>query len=54
MARGATECFRLEKIHGVAVNVEAHVATVEPDDGVRLQGRIVHEIFCLLDGVSGW
>ena len=53
MAGGATACFRLDEIRGVAVNVEAHVASVEPDDGIRLCGRIVHEHFCLLDGVSG-
>ena len=33
--------------------MEAHVASVEPDDGVRLLGRVVHDHFCLLDGVSG-
>ena len=54
MARGAAACFRLDKICGVAVNVEANVASVGPDDGVRLHGRVVHEHFCLLDGVSGW
>ena len=34
--------------------MEAHVASVEPDDVVRLLGRVVHDYFCLLDGVSGW
>ena len=53
MARGAAAHFGMDKIHGVAVNVEAHVASVEPDDGVRLRGCIVHEHLCLLDGVSG-
>ena len=54
MACGTAACFRLDKIRGVAVDVEAHVASVEPDDGVRLCGRVVHDHFCLLDGVSGW
>ena len=31
-----------------------NVASVEPDDSVWLRGRVVHEHFCLLDGVSGW
>ena len=53
MARGAAACFRLDKIRGVDVDVEAHVASVSPDDGVRLRGRVVHEHFRLLDGVSG-
>ena len=53
MDRGATACFRMEEIRSIAVDVEAHVAGVEPDDGVRLHGRVVHEHFCLLDGVSG-
>ena len=33
--------------------MEAHVASVEPNDGVRLRGRVFHDHFCLLDGVSG-
>ena len=53
MANGVAACFRLDEIRGVAVYVEAHVASVELDDGVRLRGRIVHENFRLLDGVSG-
>ena len=53
MARGAAACFRLDKVHGVAVDVEAHVASVEPDDGFWLRGCIVHEHLCLLDGVGG-
>ena len=53
MARGAAAYFRLEEMRNVAVDVEAHVACVEPDDGVRLRGHVVHEHFCLLDGVSG-
>ena len=53
MARSAATCFGLDKIRGVAVNVEAHVASVEPDDGVRLRGHVVHEHFRLLDFFSG-
>ena len=53
MAGGMAACFRLYEICGVAVDMEAHVASVEPDDGIRLRGRVVHENFCLLDGVSG-
>ena len=53
MANGAAACFRLDEICCVAVDMESHVASVEPDDGVRLRGRIVHEKFSLLDGVSG-
>ena len=53
MTVGAAACFRLDEIRGVAVNVEAHVASAESDDGIRLRGRIVHEHFNLLDGVSG-
>ena len=53
VACGAAECFRLDEICGVAVDVEAHVASVEPDDGVRLRGCVVHEHFCLLDGFGG-
>ena len=53
MARGAAARFRLYEIWGVAVDVEAHVASVEPDDGVRLRGRVVLEHFRLLDCVSG-
>ena len=53
MACGAAVCFRMDKIRGVTVNVEAHVASVEPDDGVRLRGCVFHEHLCLLDGVGG-
>ena len=54
MTCGVAACFRLDEIRDVAVNVEAHVASVEPDDGVRLHGCVVHENFCPLDSVSGW
>ena len=43
MACGAAACFRIDWIRGVAVDVEANVASVEPDDGVRLHGYVVHE-----------
>ena len=54
MAHGVATCFVLDDIHGVAVNLEAHVASVEPDDGVRLHGRVVYEHFFCLEGVIGW
>ena len=54
MARGAAACFRLDEIRGVTVNVDAHAASMEPDDGIQLRGRVFHDHFCLLDGVSGW
>ena len=53
MARGTATCFRLDEIRGVAVDVETHVSSVEPDDSVRLRGRVVHDHFRLLDCVSG-
>ena len=53
MAGGTAICFRLDEIRGVSVDVEAHVASVVSDDGVWLPGRVVHENFRLLDGVSG-
>ena len=34
VARSATACFGLGEIHCAAVDVEAHVARVEPDDVV--------------------
>ena len=52
MACGAAARFRLDKIRRIAVNVEAQVASVELDDGVRLRGCVVHENFCLLDSVG--
>ena len=45
MAHGAAVCFRLDEICDVAVGVEAHFASVEPYDGVRLRGRVFHEHF---------
>ena len=53
MACGAAARFRLDEICSVAVDVEAHVASVEPDDGAQLCCCVVHERFCLLDGVGG-
>ena len=53
MSRGAAACFSMDKICGVTVNMEAHVASVEPDDGVWLRGCVVHEHFFLLDNVGG-
>ena len=38
VARSVTARFGLNNIRCVTVNVEAHVASVEPDDGVRLRG----------------
>ena len=51
MAPSATARFGMYNIRCVAVNVEAHVASVEPDDGVQLCGCVVHQHICLLDGV---
>ena len=53
VARSATAHFGLDEICCVTIDAEAHVASVEPDDGVRLCGCIVHEHLCLLDGVGG-
>ena len=53
VARVAAARFSLDNIRGVAINVEAHVASVEPDDGVCLCGCVIHEHFCLIDGVGG-
>ena len=53
MSRGAAAHFKLDEIRGVAVDVEAHVASVEPDGSVRLRGCIVHENLCLVGGVGG-
>ena len=53
MARSTAAHFRLDEICGVAVDVKAHVASVEPDDVVWLHGCVVHEHLCLLDSVGG-
>ena len=53
MTRSATARFWLDEIRCVAINVEAHVARVEPDDVFWLCGYIVHEHLCIIDGVGG-
>ena len=53
MARGAAAHFRLDEILGVTVNLEAHVASVELYDCVRLCGCVVHEHLCIMDDVGG-
>ena len=53
VARSATARFKLNKIRCVAVNVEAHVASVESDGGVQLRGCVVHQNLRFLDGVGG-
>ena len=53
MTRGAAARFRLDEIRNVTVNVEAHVASVEPDDSIRFCGCVVHEYLCILGGVGG-
>ena len=53
MARSTTARFGLDKIRCVAIDVEAPVASVEPDDGAWLCGCVVHEHLCLLDSVGG-
>ena len=53
MERGAAARFRLDEILSLSVDVEVHVASTELDDGVRLRGCVVHEIFFLLDGFGG-
>ena len=42
LARSVTARFVLNKIRYVTVDVEAHVASMEPDDGVRLCGCVLH------------
>ena len=53
VSHNATASFGLDEIRCVNVDVEAHVASVEPDDGVQLCGFVVDEHLCLLDGVGG-
>ena len=53
VARSATARFELNNIFCVTVNVEAHVASVEPDDGIRLRGCVVNHNIRFIDGVSG-
>ena len=51
VACSATARFGLNEIRCVTVDVEAHVASVELDDGARLPGCVVHHYLCFLDGV---
>ena len=53
VACSAIERFGLNKTRCVTVDVEAHVVSVEPDDGVRLRGCRVHQNLHFLDGVGG-
>ena len=53
VARIATAHFGLNEIRCITVDVEAHVAGVESDDGVRLRGCVVHQHLRFLDGVGG-
>ena len=53
VTRSATAQFGLNEIRCVTVEVEAHVSSVEPDDGVRLHGCVVHQDLRFLDGVGG-
>ena len=48
MACGATARFGMNEILCVTVGVEAHVASVVPDDGVRLSGYVVHQYIIFL------
>ena len=53
VAHSNTARFVLDKICCVDIDVEANVASVETDDGVRLCWCVVHENLCLLGGVNG-
>ena len=53
VSRSATAFFELNEISCVTVDVEEHVASVEPYDGVRLRGCVVHQHPRFLDGVGG-
>ena len=53
VACSATARFGLDKIRCITVYVEAHVASVEPYDGVWLCGFLVHQHLHFLDGVGG-
>ena len=52
MPRGTAARFGLDEICSITVDMEAHVASVEPDDGVQLRGYGVHEHLCLLGGIG--
>ena len=53
VARSATERFGLNDILCITVDVEAHVASVEQDDGFQLRGCVVHHHIFLIDAVGG-
>ena len=53
VARRATARFGLNKILCVNVDAKAHVDSVEPDDGIRLRGCVVHQHLRFIDGVGG-
>ena len=53
MACSATARFGMNKISCVTVDVEAHIASVEPDDGVWLRGCVVHQHLRFLDDFGG-
>ena len=53
VACSATARFGLNKIRCVTVDVEAHVAIVEPDDGFWLLGCVVHHHLRFFNGVGG-
>ena len=53
VARSATSRFGLNWICCITVDVESHIASVEPDDGVWLRFCVVHQHPRFLDGVGG-
>ena len=53
MAHSAAARFGLDEICNVVVNVDAHVAGVQPDDSARLRGCVFHEHSRIFDGVGG-
>ena len=50
----ATARFGINEICCVTVNVEACVTSLEPYDGVKLRGCVVHQHICFLDCVGSW
>ena len=53
MTRSKTECFGMNEIRCVTVNVETHIASMKTDDGVWLGGSVVHHHLRLFDGTGG-
>ena len=53
VACSVTARFGLNEIRCVTVYVEAHVASLEPDDGIWLRGCVVHHHIFLIDAVGG-